>query len=73
MPKQRLNADQYIAEMNRQLLQHELYREGMRFIPYPEGSSGHAMSGYTVTGPFELMNIYAQIAHHVGQQFDFAI
>lgn len=70
MPKPRLNEDQYLSEQNRQLLQHEQFRERMAFIPYPEGSSGCGMSGYSVTGPFELMGVFAQVANQVKQQFD---
>ncbi len=73
MSKPTLNEDQYLAEMNRQLSQHELFQEGMAFISYPEGTTGHSMSGYTVTGPFGLMGVYAQIAHLVGQQFDLTV
>lgn len=64
-----LNEDEYLAELNRRLRAHEMYREGMAFIPYPEGTSGRGMSGYTVTGPYELMGVYAQVAHSVGRDF----
>lgn len=70
MSKPRLNEDQYIAEMNRVLHQHELYQEGMAFLPYPAGSKGRHMSGYTVTGPFGLMGVHSQVAHSVGEQYD---
>ncbi len=69
MPKPQLNEDQYLAELNQQLRNHESFREGMAFVPYPEGTTGRAMSGYTVTGPFEFMGIYAQVAHQVAAQF----
>lgn len=73
MAKLTLTPDQQIAEMNRRLQQHQSYRTGMKFLPYPEGSSGRAMSGYTFTGPFELTGIYAQIAHSVAQEFDLKV
>jgi hypothetical protein len=73
MPKPPLTADQHIAEMNRQLRQQEYYRQGMAFMPYPEGATGRAMSGYSVTGPFDLIGIYAQVAHQVSEQFDLAV
>ncbi len=73
MFKPTLDENQYIAELNRQLRQHEQYHEGMEFIPYPLGARGKAMSGYTVTGPFGLMGVYAQVAHNVGEQFDLAM
>ena len=64
-----LTEDQHLAEMNQQLRQHEFFQDGMAFVPYPVGSAGSSMSGYEVTGPFELMGIYAQVAYWVGQQF----
>lgn len=67
MNKPMLTPDQHIAELNRRLRQHPGYREGMAFLPYPEGSTGRSMSGYSVTGPFDLMGIYSQIAHEVAQ------
>ena len=70
MAKPKLNEGQYIAEMNRQLRDHEDFREGMAFVPYPEGANGRAMSGYSVTGPFGLMGVFAQIAHSVADQYD---
>lgn len=69
MQKLTLNENQYIAELNQRLLKHELYQVGMAFIPYPEGTEGDNMSGYSVTGPFELMSVYAQVASQVMQQF----
>ena len=70
MAKPLLTPDQHIAEMNRRLGQHPAYRAGMDFLPYPEGSTGPGMSGYTFAGPFELTGVYAQIAHDVAQEFD---
>ena len=73
MSKILLNEDQYLAELNRELHSHHLFKEGMAFVPYPEGAAGRAMSGYAVTGPFELMGIYAQVAHRVADQFDLSV
>jgi hypothetical protein len=73
MPNPQLNEDQYLTELNRQLRNHEGFREGMAFAPYPEGTTGRAMSGYAVTGPFGLMGIYAQVAHRVADQFDLLV
>lgn len=69
MPKTALNEEQYLAELNRLLSQHEHYKVGMAFIPCPEGTSGRGMSGYSVTGPFSLNGVYAQVAHQVDQMF----
>jgi hypothetical protein len=73
MLKPTLTPEQHIAEMNRQLRQHEYYRNGMAFMPYPEGASGRAVTGYSVTGPFDLIGIYAQVAHQVSELFDLAV
>lgn len=69
MTKQALTEDKYIAELNKQLRQHENYQEGMAFLPYPEGATGQAMTGYSTAGPFQLMGIYAQVAHKVDESF----
>lgn len=73
MAKERLNGDQYLAELNRRLKVHEMYEEGMAFIPFPEGSSGSGMSGYSITGSFHLTGVYSQITHSVDAEFDLAI
>jgi hypothetical protein len=73
MTKPRHTPDQHIEEMNRRLRLHSEYREGMAFVPYPNGATGHAMSGYSVTGPFDLMGIYAQVAHAVAEHFDLKV
>ena len=73
MQKLTLDENQYISMLNQRLLQHERYQEGMAFIPYPTGAKGGSMSGYSVTGPFELMGVYAQIAAQIEQQFTLLI
>lgn len=73
MNKPMLSPDQYIAEMNRRLTLHEGYREGMAFVPYPEETTGRSMSGYSVTGPLDLMGIYAQVSHEVARHFDLEV
>lgn len=70
MVKPTLRPYQYIAEMNRRLQEHKNYREGMAFMPYPEGATDRAMSGYSIAGPFDLIGIYAQVAHQISEQFD---
>ena len=70
MEKPSLTPNQYMVELNRCLRQHQDYRKCMAFVPNPEGATGSAMSGYTVAGPFELMGIYAQVAHEVAEHFD---
>jgi len=73
MTKPMLTPDQHIAEMNRLLQVHSEYRDGMAFVAYPKGATGHSMSGYSVTGPYGLMGIYAQVAHDVADHFDLVV
>lgn len=73
MNKPTLSPDQHITELNARLQLHREYRVGMAFVAYPEGATGNSMSGYSVTGPFGLMGIYAQVAHNVANHFDLAI
>jgi hypothetical protein len=64
---------QHIEEMNRRLKLHSEYVHGMAFVPYPNDASVHSISGYSVTGPLELMGVYAQIAHEVSKLFNLKI
>lgn len=73
MKRSMLTPDQHIAEMNRRLIEHSDYRKGMAFIAYPEGATGGSISGYSVTGPFTLLGIYAQVAHDVARDFDLKV
>ena len=73
MPKPKLTPEQHIAEMNRRLQQHDWYIDGMKFLPYPPGAKGNALAGYSITGPYELTGIYAQVAHEVNEDFDLLI
>ena len=73
MAKRLLSEDQLIAELNSQLRKDEYYKEGMAFIPYPEGAKGREMSGYATTGPFHLTGIYARVAHKVFLEFELRI
>lgn len=70
MTKPTLTPDQHIVELNRRLRLHWAYKDGMAFVAYPEDATGHSMSGYSVTGPFDLMGVYAQVAHDVANGFD---
>ena len=72
MTKPTLTPDQHIAELNCRLRLQRQYRDGTAFVAYPEGATGRSMSGYSVTGPFGLMGIYAQVAHDVANHFDLA-
>ncbi len=69
MPKEIVSEERYIAELNRMLQLHAEYQPGMAFLPAPEGAQGRAMTGYSVTGPFALMGVYATVAQDVASQF----
>lgn len=72
MAKQRITEDQYLAELNRQLREDEDFEEGMEFVAWPEGSSGHHMTGYDMRGKFEnwhWIGVYARVAHKVAERF----
>ena len=73
MPKPLLSPNQHIAEMNRRLRLRSEYRDGMAFVPSLEAATGRSMSGYTVTGPWDLIGIYAQVAHEVAEHFDLEV
>ena len=70
MDKRRLTEDEYIAELNRQLKQHEYYKDGMEFLPYPANATGKNITGYSVKGPFKNIGVFAQVAHKVSEGND---
>lgn len=73
MAKPRLGPDQYLDMLNAELRKHEYFQQGMGFLPFPEGTHGADMSGYSVTGPYALMGVYAEAAHKVSANFDLLV
>ena len=73
MTKPSLTPDQFIIEVNARLKSHQDYLDGMEFRPYPEGSSGKDMSWYSVTGPYEMTGVYAQVARSVSDEFSLVL
>jgi hypothetical protein len=71
--KPQLTEDEYIAELNRQLRQHEYYEEGMEFAAHPEGATGKDMTGYSVKGPHSKIGVFAQVAHKVSESYDLKV
>ena len=65
MSKRRLAEDELIAELNKNLREDCDYKQGMAFVPYPDGATGREMSGYATTGPFNLTGTYSRVAHKV--------
>jgi len=73
MPKRTLTEDEYIAELNRRLREHEFYRPGMAFVPTPADATGHAISGSEFkykTTDFDTVGVYAQVARQISDEFD---
>ncbi len=69
--KIKVDENQYMAELNFKLKQHEMYEEGMMFVPFPKGATGSDIQGYSTTRPFHLTGIYAQVAYSVNEAFFF--
>lgn len=63
--------EQHIAALNDQLRKDESFKEGMAFLPYPAGAKGMDITGYSVTGSFHLLGVYARAAHEVAKRFKF--
>lgn len=61
--------EQHIAALNDQLRSDEAFKEGMAFLPYPAGAMRTDVTGYSVTGSFHLLGIYARVAHEVAKRF----
>jgi hypothetical protein len=70
MSKMILTEDGYIAELNMQLKHDEYYEESMEFIPYPDGATGHQISGYSINGSFNKIGVFALVAYEVSKKFD---
>lgn len=73
MYKRQLDPARYLDALNAELRTHEYFQSGMAFIAYPEGSVGLEMSGYSVTGPYTLMGVYADVAHKVAGQYSLIV
>jgi hypothetical protein len=65
MSKRRLTEDELITELNKSLREDGGYKQGMAFVPYPDGATGSDMSGYATTGSFHLTGIYARVAYKI--------
>jgi hypothetical protein len=70
MIKPQLTEKEYIAELNKQLEEHEYYEKGMEFIPYPINASNKNIAGYSVRGPIGKIGVFAIIAHRVNDIYD---
>jgi hypothetical protein len=73
MGKPQLTEHDYIAELNRQLRQHDYYEKGMEFTAHPDGVTGIDMTGYSVKGPHSKIGVFAQIAHKVSERYDLKV
>jgi hypothetical protein len=73
MGKLQLTGQDYIAELNRQLRQHEYFEEGMVFTAAPEGATGKDMTGYSTKGPHSKIGVFAQIAHKVDERYELKV
>jgi hypothetical protein len=70
MSKMILTEGSYIAELNKQLKNDEYFEESMEFIPYPDGTTGHQISGYSTKGPVNKIGVFARVAYDVSKKFD---
>jgi hypothetical protein len=70
MSKPLLTENEYIAELNRQLRQHNLYEDGMEFVAHPKDANGKNMTGYSVIGPHLKIGVFAQVAHSVSEHYE---
>ena len=69
----RLDAQGHIDLLNRELRYHEYFKEGMEFLPYPVAVADRALTGYSVTGPYELRGVYAAVAGIVASRFSLPV
>jgi hypothetical protein len=67
MSRKELNEDQYIAELNRRLIKHPEYTEGLEFMAYPPGPTGGDISGVAHSG-FALVKAYIETINSVDQE-----
>lgn len=73
MSKPELTKDEYIAELNDELKEHEYYEKGMEFYPYPEGATERNMAGYSVQGPYSKIGVFAQVAQKVSENYNLKV
>lgn len=74
MPKQMVNEDQYLEILNRELRSNSDYREGMKIIGVPQGSTGSDLSGYSWEGPDEVMpGLVSKIVSSLKKQYELRV
>ena len=70
-----MTPEEFVDALNSELQRQDWYEPGMRFMTYPDGSTGRAASGYTwVDGnqPMGSPGRFAQVASKVGQAVEIA-
>jgi hypothetical protein len=70
MAKPSLSPEQFVAEVNRRLPEHHLYKPGMRVFLYPRGSTDQTASGTDFEGPDETRSVMADIESQVRQEYE---
>lgn len=74
MSKQIVNEDQYLEICNCELRKDPDYKEGMKIIGVPRGSSGSSLSGYTWDGPAAIMPaLVSKIVSAVKKQYELRV
>jgi len=74
MPKQIVNEDQYLEICNRELRKDPDYKEGMKIIGVPRGSSDSNLSGYSWEGPDAIMPaLVSKIVSAVEKQYELRV
>lgn len=72
MDLQRLNEDEYIAEMNRRLQEHEDFAQGMEFMAYPPGATGGDITGIAIAG-VGYNRAYMDVTNFMHLEFEVAL
>lgn len=64
-----LNEEEYIAELNRQLVLHPAYEPGMAFMAHPPGATGGDVAGIAIAG-FVWGRAYMEVSNSVAANFE---
>lgn len=70
MAVKKLNKQEFLDELNRNLKDHPGYEDWMQFVPPPEGVEPDTVEGFERTGPEPRHSLYDLVALKVGEAFE---
>jgi len=64
-----ITTDEYIQKLNDELKNHNSYQEGMKILPFPEGTKGRSTTGYIFEGSKKNLLVFSEITNKVSKEY----